>query len=154
MARGDHRAVRSFGLTSVYQILLLRFTRGRKSLQVQNQKASGSDDSGSAISTSMKADFGLSSRIFPRSINRYQSRSLYSSSFHLSFTLFFFFFEMANTANAFMRTGSQSKPPTLIREEYPQWKVRMVNFLEGIHPRICEFERFLQPKQPQRFQSI
>ena len=38
-----------------------------------------------------------------------------------------------------MSTGSQSKPPTLIREEYPQWKVRMVNFLEGIHPRICEF---------------
>ncbi|KAJ9552842.1 hypothetical protein OSB04_016887 [Centaurea solstitialis] len=46
---------------------------------------------------------------------------------------------MANTANAFMSTGSQSKPPTLIREEYPQWKMRMVNFLEGIHPRICEF---------------
>ena len=47
---------------------------------------------------------------------------------------------MANLANtSFMSTGSQSKPPTLIRKEYPQWKVRMVNFLEGIHPRICEF---------------
>src|SRR5581483_913513 len=46
---------------------------------------------------------------------------------------------MANTANAFMSTGSQTKPPTLVKEEYPQWKVRMVNFLEGIHPRMCEF---------------
>ncbi|KAJ9557323.1 hypothetical protein OSB04_011937 [Centaurea solstitialis] len=46
---------------------------------------------------------------------------------------------MANTANAFTSTGSQSKPPTLVKEEYPQWKVRMVSFLEGIHPRICEF---------------
>ncbi|KAJ9547258.1 hypothetical protein OSB04_019801 [Centaurea solstitialis] len=50
-----------------------------------------------------------------------------------------FLLKMANTANAFMSTGSQSKPPTLIKEEYPQWKVRMVSFLEGIHPRICEF---------------
>ncbi|KAJ9552666.1 hypothetical protein OSB04_016711 [Centaurea solstitialis] len=46
---------------------------------------------------------------------------------------------MANSANVFMSTGSQSKPPTLVKEEYPQWKVRMVSFLEGIHPRICEF---------------
>ncbi|KAJ9544260.1 hypothetical protein OSB04_023967 [Centaurea solstitialis] len=50
-----------------------------------------------------------------------------------------FLLKMANTANAFMSTGSQSKPPTLIKEEYPQWKVMMVNFLERIHPRICEF---------------
>ncbi|KAJ9539235.1 hypothetical protein OSB04_031968 [Centaurea solstitialis] len=47
---------------------------------------------------------------------------------------------MANTVNAsFMSTGSQSKPLTLFRDEYPQWNVRMINFLEGIHPRICEF---------------
>ncbi|KAJ9544756.1 hypothetical protein OSB04_024463 [Centaurea solstitialis] len=47
---------------------------------------------------------------------------------------------MANNINTlFMSTGSQSKPPTLIREEYPQWKVRMINFLEGIHSKICEF---------------
>ncbi|KAJ9539478.1 LOW QUALITY PROTEIN: hypothetical protein OSB04_032211 [Centaurea solstitialis] len=35
--------------------------------------------------------------------------------------------------------GSQSKPPTLVREEFQQWKIRMVNFLEEIHPRITEF---------------
>ena len=47
---------------------------------------------------------------------------------------------MANNVNSsFLSTGSQSKPPTLVREEYPQWKVRMINFLEGIHPRISEF---------------
>ncbi|KAJ9546665.1 hypothetical protein OSB04_019208 [Centaurea solstitialis] len=46
---------------------------------------------------------------------------------------------MANTANSFMSSGSQSKPPTLVKEEYPQWKVRMVSFLERIDPRICEF---------------
>ncbi|KAJ9547457.1 hypothetical protein OSB04_020000 [Centaurea solstitialis] len=66
-------------------------------------------------------------------------RSTISSSFP-SFDLYsVFLFKMANTANAFMSTGSQSKPPTLVKEEYPQWKVRMVSFLEGIHPRICEF---------------
>ncbi|KAJ9536494.1 hypothetical protein OSB04_un000331 [Centaurea solstitialis] len=35
--------------------------------------------------------------------------------------------------------GAQSKPPTLVREEFHQWKIRMVNFLEGIHLRITEF---------------
>ncbi|KAJ9535059.1 hypothetical protein OSB04_un001870 [Centaurea solstitialis] len=35
--------------------------------------------------------------------------------------------------------GKQFKQPTLIGEEYPEWKVRMINFLEGIHPRISEF---------------
>ncbi|KAJ9556942.1 hypothetical protein OSB04_011556 [Centaurea solstitialis] len=43
-----------------------------------------------------------------------------------------------NSNNAFMSIGSQSKPPTLIHEEFQQWKIRMVNFLEGIHPRITE----------------
>ncbi|KAJ9544415.1 hypothetical protein OSB04_024122 [Centaurea solstitialis] len=38
-----------------------------------------------------------------------------------------------------MSIGSQSKPTTLVREEFQQWKIRMVNFLEGIHPRISEF---------------
>ncbi|KAJ9542509.1 hypothetical protein OSB04_029015 [Centaurea solstitialis] len=47
---------------------------------------------------------------------------------------------MANSSNmSFMSIGSQSKPPTLVREEFQQWKIRMVNFLEGIHPRITEF---------------
>ncbi|KAJ9544897.1 hypothetical protein OSB04_024604 [Centaurea solstitialis] len=35
--------------------------------------------------------------------------------------------------------GSQSKPPILNRDEFQQWKIRMVNFLEGNHPRIAEF---------------
>ncbi|KAJ9542267.1 hypothetical protein OSB04_028773 [Centaurea solstitialis] len=47
---------------------------------------------------------------------------------------------MANLTNTnFMSIGSQSKPPTLVREKFQQWKIRMVNFLEGIHPRISEF---------------
>ncbi|KAI3758472.1 hypothetical protein L6452_06035 [Arctium lappa] len=29
--------------------------------------------------------------------------------------------------------GSLTKPPTLLRGEYPQWKIRMVNFLEGMY---------------------
>ncbi|KAI3715214.1 hypothetical protein L6452_22186 [Arctium lappa] len=35
--------------------------------------------------------------------------------------------------------GSQSKPPTLIRDEYPQWKIRMVHFLDGVDPGLVEF---------------
>ncbi|KAJ9544571.1 hypothetical protein OSB04_024278 [Centaurea solstitialis] len=47
---------------------------------------------------------------------------------------------MANLSNtSFMSIGSQSKPPTLVREEFQQWKIRKINFLEGIHPRITEF---------------
>ncbi|KAJ9541284.1 hypothetical protein OSB04_027790 [Centaurea solstitialis] len=47
---------------------------------------------------------------------------------------------MASSSNTnFMSIGSQSKPPTLCRKEFQQWKIRMVNFLEGIHPRITEF---------------
>ncbi|KAJ9545507.1 hypothetical protein OSB04_025214 [Centaurea solstitialis] len=48
---------------------------------------------------------------------------------------------MATTAtgSSFMSIGSQSKPPSLSRDKYQQWKVQMVSFLEGIHPRITEF---------------
>ena len=35
--------------------------------------------------------------------------------------------------------GSQSKPPTLLRDEYPQWKIKMVSFLEGVDPGLTEF---------------
>ncbi|KAJ9552936.1 hypothetical protein OSB04_016981 [Centaurea solstitialis] len=45
----------------------------------------------------------------------------------------------ANANSSFISIGSQFKPPTLNRDEFQQWKVRMVNFLEGIHPRIVEF---------------
>ncbi|KAI3770174.1 hypothetical protein L6452_01297 [Arctium lappa] len=45
---------------------------------------------------------------------------------------------MANTVNYFS-VGSQSKPPTLLRDEYPQWKIRMVHFLEGVDPGLVEF---------------
>ena len=44
-----------------------------------------------------------------------------------------------NANTSYLSIGSRSKPPTLIREEFPQWKIRMMNFLEGIHPRITEF---------------
>ncbi|KAJ9541331.1 hypothetical protein OSB04_027837 [Centaurea solstitialis] len=44
-----------------------------------------------------------------------------------------------NSSTSFMSTGSQSKPPSLSRDEYQQWEVRMVSFLEGVHPRITEF---------------
>ncbi|KAJ9538241.1 hypothetical protein OSB04_030974 [Centaurea solstitialis] len=51
-----------------------------------------------------------------------------------------FFPSMANNTNSsYLSIGSQSKPPTLIREEFQQWKIQMINFLEGIHPRITEF---------------
>ncbi|KAJ9562010.1 hypothetical protein OSB04_007170 [Centaurea solstitialis] len=47
---------------------------------------------------------------------------------------------MKNLSNtSFVSIGSQSKPPTLVREEIQQWKIRMIHFLEGIHPRITEF---------------
>ncbi|KAJ9544955.1 hypothetical protein OSB04_024662 [Centaurea solstitialis] len=47
---------------------------------------------------------------------------------------------MENLTNtSFMSIDSQSKPPTLVRDEFQQWKIRMINFLEGIHPRISEF---------------
>ncbi|KAJ9544453.1 hypothetical protein OSB04_024160 [Centaurea solstitialis] len=38
-----------------------------------------------------------------------------------------------------MSTRSQSKPPSLSCDEYQQWKVQMVSFMEGIHPRITEY---------------
>ncbi|KAI3685588.1 hypothetical protein L6452_34837 [Arctium lappa] len=47
---------------------------------------------------------------------------------------------MANVVNYFS-VGSQSNPPTLIRDEYPQCflKIRMVHFLEGVDPGLVEF---------------
>ncbi|KAJ9544581.1 hypothetical protein OSB04_024288 [Centaurea solstitialis] len=45
----------------------------------------------------------------------------------------------ANSNFSFMSIGSQTKPATLVCEEFQQWKIRMVNFLEGIHPRITKF---------------
>ncbi|KAI3681673.1 hypothetical protein L6452_36476 [Arctium lappa] len=40
---------------------------------------------------------------------------------------------MANSSiSVIYTTGSLTKPPTLLRDEYPQWKIRMVNFLEGM----------------------
>ncbi|KAI3718365.1 hypothetical protein L6452_19232 [Arctium lappa] len=45
---------------------------------------------------------------------------------------------MANAVNYFS-AGSQSKPPTLIIDEYPNWKIRMVHFLEGVDPGLVEF---------------
>ncbi|KAI3715257.1 hypothetical protein L6452_22230 [Arctium lappa] len=51
-----------------------------------------------------------------------------------SFQYFTFFF--ANIENfiisAIYIAGSLTKPPTLLRDEYPQWKIRIVNFLEGM----------------------
>ncbi|KAI3772162.1 hypothetical protein L6452_03342 [Arctium lappa] len=41
--------------------------------------------------------------------------------------------KMANSSISVIYTvGSLTKPPTLLRGEYPQWKIRMVNFLEGM----------------------
>ncbi|KAI3714928.1 hypothetical protein L6452_21890 [Arctium lappa] len=40
---------------------------------------------------------------------------------------------MANSSiSAIYTVGSLTKPPTLLRDEYPQWKIRMVNFLEEL----------------------
>ena len=48
---------------------------------------------------------------------------------------------MGNLANTnFFNMGSQSKPPTLLRDEYPQWKIRMISFLEGVHPDLPEYQ--------------
>ena len=35
--------------------------------------------------------------------------------------------------------GSQSKPPTLLRDEYPQWNIRMISFLEGAHRDLPQY---------------
>ncbi|KAI3771211.1 hypothetical protein L6452_02370 [Arctium lappa] len=37
-----------------------------------------------------------------------------------------------SSISAIYTAGSLTKPPTLLRDEYPQWKIRMVNFLEGM----------------------
>ncbi|KAJ9562027.1 hypothetical protein OSB04_007187 [Centaurea solstitialis] len=44
-----------------------------------------------------------------------------------------------NPNNSYLSIGLQSKPPTLISEEFQQWKIRIINFLEGIHPQITEY---------------
>ena len=47
---------------------------------------------------------------------------------------------MANNAiTSFFSMGSQSKPPTLQRDEHTQWKIRMVSFLVGARPGLSEF---------------
>ena len=47
---------------------------------------------------------------------------------------------MATTPNTkFFNMGSQSKPPTLLRNEYPQWKIRIIFFLEGVHKELPEY---------------
>ncbi|KAI3735828.1 hypothetical protein L6452_15348 [Arctium lappa] len=49
-------------------------------------------------------------------------------------------FFMANSSISAMYTaGSLTKPPTLLRDEYPQWKIRMVNFLEGMDRDLFRF---------------
>ncbi|KAJ9557538.1 hypothetical protein OSB04_012152 [Centaurea solstitialis] len=45
----------------------------------------------------------------------------------------------ANSNSSFMSIESQSKPPTLNREEFQQWKIWMIYFFEGIHPKIAEY---------------
>ena len=35
--------------------------------------------------------------------------------------------------------GSQSKPPTFLIDEYLQWKIRMISFLEGVHKELPEY---------------
>ncbi|KAJ9552606.1 hypothetical protein OSB04_016651 [Centaurea solstitialis] len=51
--------------TSFFFFNSYRCDRGRKSLQVQNHRASRSDDRGSTIPTSVDDDFGQIARIFP-----------------------------------------------------------------------------------------
>ena len=46
---------------------------------------------------------------------------------------------MATSSTNFMNMGSQSKPPTLQRDEYPQWKIRMISFLEGVHKDLSQY---------------
>ena len=45
---------------------------------------------------------------------------------------------MATPTN-FLNMGSQSKPPTLLRDEYPQWKIIMISFLEGVHRDLPQY---------------
>ena len=35
--------------------------------------------------------------------------------------------------------GSQTKPPTLLRDEYPQWEIRMISFFEGVQKDLPEY---------------
>ena len=43
------------------------------------------------------------------------------------------------TPTNFLNMGSQSKPPTLLRDEYPQWKIRMISFLAGVHRDLPQY---------------
>ncbi|KAJ9544410.1 hypothetical protein OSB04_024117 [Centaurea solstitialis] len=247
----SHTKVKSLVLVSSslsISFISQRFDRGRRYSHVQNRRASGSDDRGSAISTSVNVDFRQSSRIFsvtclaravgysltyyqglglvhverslktgeenyrkrlkiiqiiidrtsmrdargsdfskssspssPSSQNLcgahqslfictsaanssklicnclcinfctksgtnkwYQSKielliqlilsSSSSSSLFLSFS-----FNGDKTNTSYLSIGFQSETPTLNREVFKEWKIRMINFLEGIHPRITEF---------------
>ncbi|KAJ9546617.1 hypothetical protein OSB04_019160 [Centaurea solstitialis] len=66
ITKSDFRSQAALTLSSAtYLTSLMRFTRGSRSSQLQNHRASGSDDRGSEISSFVKADFRLSSRIFP-----------------------------------------------------------------------------------------
>ena len=47
---------------------------------------------------------------------------------------------MTNVPNTnFFNMGSQSKLPTLIRDEYSQWKIRIIPFLEVVDSGLTEF---------------
>ena len=46
---------------------------------------------------------------------------------------------MAAPVTNFFNIGSQSKPPTLLRDEYPQWKIRMISFLEGVRKDLPQY---------------
>ena len=46
---------------------------------------------------------------------------------------------MAAPGTNFFNMGSQSKPHTLLRGEYPQWKIRMISFLEGVHRDLPQY---------------
>ena len=46
---------------------------------------------------------------------------------------------MATPTANFLNICSQSKPPTLLRDEYPQWKIQMTLFLGGIHKDLPQY---------------
>ena len=46
---------------------------------------------------------------------------------------------MATSSTNLMNMGSQSKPTTILRDEYPQWKIIMISFLEGVHKDLPQY---------------
>ena len=46
---------------------------------------------------------------------------------------------MATPTTNFLNMGSQSKPPTRLRDEYPQWNIRMISFLEGVYRDLPQY---------------